>query len=218
MASRVANIAVFVSGNGTNLQALLDAPCLVHGKIALVIADKPSAGALVRAKKAGVSALVIPRNGGNFEKAALKALRTHNIDLVVLAGFLGILSKSFIATCGCPIINIHPSLIPAFCGKGFYGLRVHEAALAAGVMVSGATVHYVSDVVDGGAIISQRAVAVLETDTPQTLQRRIMEEAEWTLLPEAAEKISRELVAGQACDRQACELQEDGQFDAQEES
>lgn len=194
-----ANIAVFVSGSGTNLQALIDAPQLTHGTIKLVISNKADAYALTRAKTAGIEAIFVEAKGAAFEAEVLKALRAAHIDLIVLAGFLRIFSQTFIREFGGPIINIHPSLIPSFCGKGFYGLRVHEAALEAGVKVSGATVHYVTDVVDGGAIIAQKAVAVHPDDTPETLQRRIMEEAEWQLLPEAAELVSQQLVKERSC-------------------
>lgn len=194
-----AKIAVFVSGGGTNLQALIDSDELKHGEITLVIADNPSAFALTRAENAKIDSLVISRKKPDFEKQALMALRAANIDFVVLAGFLGIFSGDFIREFGGPLINIHPSLIPAFCGKGFYGLQVHKAALEAGVKVSGATVHYVSDVIDGGEIIAQKAVLVKPDDTPETLQKRIMEEAEWQLLPRAAEQIAKTIVEERSC-------------------
>lgn len=191
-----ANIAVFVSGGGTNLQALLDAQAagrLPDGRIALVVADKPGIGAILRAEKAGVPCEIIVRREPDFEQKVLEVLREHDIDEIVLAGFLGILSKDFLEAFSGPVINVHPALIPSFCGKGFYGLRVHEAALSYGVKVTGATVHYVNEIPDGGEIIAQRAVAVAEGDTPETLQRRVMEQAEWIILPEAAEMVAKKI-------------------------
>ena len=202
-----ASIAVLVSGGGTNLQALLDAEkngLLPHGDIELVISNVRDAYALERAKKSGAkTAVVVKQELGSqaaFEKRLLDLLDAHDIDLVVLAGFLSILSKDFISHYPNRIINVHPSLIPSFCGKGFYGLKVHEAALAYGVKVTGATVHYVNEVPDGGKIILQKAVEVLPDDTPESLQLRVMEEAEWKLLPQAAEMISAEIMrsAGKA--------------------
>ena len=186
-------IAVLVSGGGTNLQALIDAQQageIPDGEIALVVSNKTGAYALERAAKAGIPAVTVTKkaNGGTqegFEQALLAVLKENRIDLVILAGFLAILSAGFTRAYNDRIINVHPSLIPSFCGKGFYGLHVHEAALAYGVKLSGATVHFVSEECDGGPIIAQKAVPVLEGDTPETLQRRIMEEAEWKLLPEA---------------------------------
>lgn len=188
-------IAVLVSGGGTNLQALIDAKKsgkIRDGEFVLVLSDKPEAYALTRAKENGIPTAVVQRKKGEareiFEQAMLAELRESGAELIVLAGFMRILSEDFIKACP-PIINIHPSLIPAFCGAGFYGLRVHEAALEYGVKVTGATVHFVNEIPDGGKIILQKAVDVLEGDTPQTLQRRVMEEAEWKLLPEAVEKV-----------------------------
>ena len=184
------NIAVLVSGGGTNLQALLDAERenrLGGGKIVCVISSKPGVYALERAAAASVPGEVLPsrNSGADVDGALLALLERYAIDLVVLAGFLSILGEKVTAAYSNRIINVHPALIPSFCGKGYYGLRVHEAALEYGVKVTGATVHLVNEVVDGGAIILQGAVEVLEDDTPETLQRRVMEEAEWKLLPRA---------------------------------
>ncbi len=196
-----ARIAVLVSGGGTNLQALLDAQtagAIPHGEIVLVIANNPGAYALERAKKAGVEALTVTKKdcGGDeqFETALLSALEEREIDLIILAGFMSILSARFTDRYPRRIINVHPALIPSFCGKGMYGLRVHQAALDYGVKVTGATVHFVNEIPDGGQIIAQKAVDVLPGDTPETLQRRVMEQAEWILLPRAAEKVSQEIV------------------------
>ena len=192
-----ASIAVLVSGGGTNLQALLDAQAcgvLKSGVIRLVIADKPGVGAIARAQAAGVTCAVIPRREEGFEARVLEALEQHHIDMAVLAGFLGILSGEAIRQFGKPILNVHPSLIPAFCGKGFYGLRVHQTALDYGVKVTGATVHLVNEIPDGGKILLQRAVEVQPGDTAEILQRRVMEQAEWKLLPQAAETIAAEIV------------------------
>lgn len=192
-----AQIAVLVSGGGTNLQALIDAAGrgeLPHGTLALVIADRPGIRAIERAEKAGIPCAVIPRREPGFEEKVLRALEERRIDMAVLAGFLGILSGDFIRAFGGPILNIHPSLIPAFCGRGYYGLRVHQAALDYGVKVTGATVHYVNEVPDGGKILLQKAVDILPGDTPEILQRRVMEQAEWVLLPQAAELTAKELV------------------------
>ena len=192
-----ARIAVIASGGGTNLQALIDAQGrgeLKSGSIALVIADKAGIGASQRAGKAGIPCAVIVRKEPEFEEKVLAALAEYNIDMVILAGFLGIFSGGFIQEFHGPIINIHPALIPSFCGKGFYGLRVHQAALDYGVKVTGATVHYASEVVDGGQIIAQKAVDVLPGDTPEILHRRVMEQAEWVLLPQAAELVSAQIV------------------------
>ena len=195
-----ARIAVLASGGGTNLQALVDSQggVLTSGSISLVIADRPGLQAEARAQAAGIASAVIPRREEGFEGRVLDALEKHRIDFLILAGFLGILSKDFIERFPGPIINIHPSLIPAFCGKGFYGLRVHQAALDYGVKVTGATVHYVNEVPDGGKIILQKAVEVRPGDTAETLQRRVMREAEWKLLPQAAELAARELTGGAA--------------------
>ena len=186
------NIAVLVSGGGTNLQAILDAEArgeIPGGKVTLVVASKPGVFALERAKNAGVPGIVVRRkdyeSSGDFDAALLKELHDHQIDLVVLAGFLSVLGPSVIAAYPMRILNIHPSLIPSFCGPGFYGLRVHEAALARGVKLTGATVHLVNEECDGGPILLQKAVAVEPGDTPETLQKRVMVEAEWQLLPKA---------------------------------
>ena len=189
-------VAVLVSGGGTNLQAILDARGTViqHAEIALVVSNNPGAYALERAARSGVPSLVLnPKELGGqeaFEAALTAALEEYRIDLAVLAGFLTILSEAFTRRFEGRIINVHPSLIPAFCGKGFYGLRVHEAALARGVKITGATVHYVNEIPDGGAILLQKPVEVLPDDTSQSLQRRVMEQAEWILLPQAIEMIA----------------------------
>ena len=196
-------IAVFVSGGGTNLQALIDAEKAgkIHsGHLALVVASKPGVYALERAEKAGIPSVVVSRKGcagqDEFEAQILAALEEHHIDMIVLAGFLSILSADFTRRWPNRILNVHPALIPSFCGKGYYGLKVHEAALAYGVKVTGATVHYVNEIPDGGQILLQKAVEILPGDTPETLQRRVMEQAEWILLPQAtelvAERLSRE--------------------------
>lgn len=185
------NIAVLVSGGGTNLQALIDAQnsgIIKSGKITLVISDREGAYALERAKNAGIDALYI-KKGADFEQNLISALADAKVDIIVLAGFLSILSESFVKLYDRRIINVHPSLIPSFCGDGFYGLRVHEAALKKGVKVSGATTHFVNEITDGGEIIMQKAVEVLDTDTPETLQKRIMEQAEWQILPLSVEKV-----------------------------
>lgn len=194
-------IAVLVSGGGTNLQALIDAQAngsLQSGEIALVVSNKPGAYALERAKRAGIETLTLTRRDcgsqEGFETALMEALDSRKIGLIVLAGFMSILSASFTGHYENRMINIHPSLIPSFCGKGYYGLRVHEAALAYGVKVTGATVHYVNEVPDGGKILLQKAVSVEPGDTPETLQRRVMEQAEWRILPEAAEMVSAKLL------------------------
>ena len=192
-----ARIAVVVSGGGTNLQALIDAQAggeLKSGQIALVIADKAGIGAIARAEKADIPCELIVRKEPGFEEKVLSALEAHKIDMVVLAGFLGIFSADLLRRFGKPMINIHPALIPSFCGKGFYGLRVHQAALDYGVKVTGATVHYVNEVTDGGEIILQKAVDILPGDTPEVLQRRVMEQAEWVLLPRAAELVAAKIV------------------------
>lgn len=192
--------AVLVSGGGTNLQALLDARdrVILHAELSLVISSNPRAYALKRAEAAGVPALVLSAKalGGAaaFEAALEDALRAHGIGLIVLAGFMTILSPDFTRRWERRILNVHPALLPAFCGRGFYGLRVHEAALARGVKLSGATVHYVNEIPDGGEILLQKAVEVLPDDTPETLQRRIMEQAEWKLLPQAVEMAAEELL------------------------
>lgn len=193
-------IGVLVSGGGTNLQALLDAQAagkLPHGEIAVVISSNPGAYALERAKKAGVPAVVCSRKelGGQeaFEHAIAQALEEHGVQLIILAGFMSILSEDFTRRWPRRILNVHPSLIPSFCGKGMYGLKVHEAALRKGVKVTGATVHFVNEVPDGGEILLQKAVDIKPEDTPETLQRRVMEQAEWLLLPQAAELVAKEI-------------------------
>lgn len=196
MLKKKAKIAVLVSGGGTNLQALIDAQnngIIVSGQIDLVISNKEGAFALTRAKNANIKTYtVLKKNLGsqeNFENEIIRILDENEIDVIVLAGFMSILSEKFTSRYEKRILNVHPSLIPSFCGEGFYGLKVHEAALNYGVKVSGATVHYVTGVVDGGKIIKQKAVYIKEDDTPETLQKRIMEEAEWKILPEAIEEI-----------------------------
>ena len=193
-------IAVLVSGGGTNLQALIDAErdgIISSGKISLVLSNKAGAYALTRAQNAGIPTVTVLRSecGGaeEFENRIIETLDKNGIELIVLAGFMSILSERFTSHYSNRIINVHPSLIPSFCGKGFYGLKVHEAALAYGVKVSGATVHFVNEIPDGGRIIMQKAVDVREDDTPETLQRRIMEEAEWKILPLSCEEVSRRL-------------------------
>ena len=193
------NIAVLVSGGGTNLQALIDAQgkVLQHGKIKLVISSKPDVYALQRAEQAGIEHCVIAKRDyvtqEEFSNAILKQLQSYQIDMIVLAGYLSILDETIIRAYPNRIINIHPSLIPSFCGKGYYGLKVHEAALAYGVKVTGATVHLVNEIPDGGKILLQKAVEILPYDTPETLQQRVMEEAEWVLLPQATEMIAKEI-------------------------
>ena len=193
-------IAVLVSGGGTNLQALIDAEAsgaLHSGRLSLVISSREGAFALERAARAGIPSHVVTRAACGsqkaFEEQILKLLREYGIELIVLAGFMSILSADFTAAYPNRILNVHPSLIPSFCGKGFYGLRVHEAALAYGVKVTGATVHFVNEVPDGGKIILQKAVEVRDGDTPEVMQRRVMEEAEWKLLPAAAELVSADI-------------------------
>lgn len=192
------NIAVLVSGGGTNLQALIDAEnCgIIHsGKISLVISNNPDAFALERARKAGIKTAVCNKKelGASFETELIKILEENKTDIIVLAGFMCILSENFTSHFADRIINVHPSLIPSFCGKGFYGLRVHEAALSYGVKVTGATVHFVNEIPDGGKIIMQKAVEIKEGDTPEILQRRVMEEAEWKILPLSLEKVCSEI-------------------------
>jgi len=190
-------IAVLVSGGGTNLQALIDAEksgIIKSGEISLVISNKEGAYALERAAKAGIDTAVITKKtlGSQeaFEDAIMKLISDNGIGIIVLAGFMSILSERFTSAYPERIINVHPSLIPSFCGKGFYGLHVHEAALAYGVKVTGATVHFVNEIPDGGRIIMQKAVEILDSDTPETLQRRVMEEAEWKILPASVEKVA----------------------------
>ena len=193
-----AKIAVLVSGGGTNLQALIDAEksgIIKHGKIELVISNKSDAYALVRARENGIDTAVVKKSAEHdIESQIISLLDEYEIDLIVLAGFMCILSESFTSRYPERIINVHPSLIPSFCGKGYYGLKVHEAALAYGVKVTGATVHFVNEVPDGGRIIMQKAVAVGAHDTPEMLQRRVMRQTEWKILPAATEKVCREMV------------------------
>lgn len=196
-------IAVMVSGGGTNLQALLDAQesgVLTAGEIVVVIASNPKAYAITRAEKAGVPAVVCSRkelgSQAAFEEAITRTLKEHGVELIILAGFMSILSADFTRQWPRRILNVHPSLIPSFCGKGFYGLKVHEAALDYGVKVTGATVHFVNEVPDGGEILLQKAVEILPGDTPEILQRRVMEQAEWKLLPQAAQLVSEEIGKG----------------------
>ena len=199
MTGAKARIAVLVSGGGTNLQALLDAQSrgeIPHGEIVLVVSNKAGAYALTRAENAGVPGVVVEKKKGeqkDFEDRLSAVLREYRVDMIVLAGFLAILSGDFTACWPRRILNIHPSLIPSFCGEGFYGLRVHQAALDYGVKVTGATVHYVNEIPDGGEIIAQKAVDILPGDTPEILQRRVMEQAEWILLPQATELAAKTL-------------------------
>lgn len=199
MVDRKSRIAVLVSGGGTNLQALIDAQgsVIVDGEIALVISNKMGAYALERAAKAGIkSEVVLKKELGSqeaFEEAILRILDENEIDFMVLAGFMTILSENFTKRWENRIINVHPSMIPNYCGEGFYGLKVHEAVLAAGEKMTGATVHFVNEIPDGGEIIAQKEVAVCEGDTPETLQRRVMEQAEWIILPQAAQMLSEKL-------------------------
>lgn len=192
-------IAVLVSGGGTNLQALIDAQksgIITSGEITLVISNNPDAYALQRAKNAGINTAVVNKkecaDQSEFEKKLILALEENRTDCIVLAGFMCILSENFTKKYADRIINVHPSLIPSFCGKGFYGLHVHEAALEYGVKVTGATVHFVNEIPDGGKIIMQKAVNIEDGDTPEILQKRVMEEAEWIILPQAVEKICKE--------------------------
>lgn len=196
-----ARIAVLVSGGGTNLQALIDAQragIIRSGEICLVISSNPGAYALERSKGAGIPTVVVSKRDSSsqeeFEKEIQDALTEQGIQLIILAGFMSILSADFVAKWPKRIINVHPSLIPSFCGSGFYGLRVHEAALAKGVKVTGATVHFVNEVPDGGEIILQKSVPVYKNDTPEALQKRVMERAEWKLLPRAAEIVSKSII------------------------
>ena len=194
-----ARIAVLVSGGGTNLQALIDAQgsVLKSGKIELVVSNVAGAYALERAEKAGIATeVVVKKELGSqaaFEDKLMEILDSNGIDIIILAGFMTILTEKFTSAYPKRILNVHPSLIPAFCGAGFYGLRVHQAALDYGVKVTGATVHFVNEIPDGGEIIAQKAVEILPGDTPEMLQKRVMEQAEWILLPQAAEKVCAEL-------------------------
>ena len=195
---KIVNVAVLVSGGGTNLQALIDAEksgIIKSGKINLVISNNPDAFALERAKNAGIKTVVCNKKelGNEFENKLISVLEENETDFIVLAGFMCILSEKFTSHFERKIINVHPSLIPSFCGKGFYGLRVHEAALNYGVKVTGATVHFVNEIPDGGEIIMQKAVEIRDGDTPEILQKRVMEEAEWKILPLSLEKVCSEL-------------------------
>ena len=191
-------IAVFVSGGATNLEAILkasEAGKIPHGEFALVLSSSPTAYALERAKNHGIESVTVSRKefGDKFEEKITEELEKRGIGMIVLAGFMSILSAEFTNKYDGRIINVHPSLIPSFCGKGYYGLKVHEAALAYGVKVTGATVHYVNSIPDGGKIIAQRAVYIEDGDTPEVLQKRVMENAEWIILPEACEKVAAKL-------------------------
>lgn len=194
-------VAVLVSGGGTNLGALIEAQksgIIKSADISLVISNKPGVYALERARAAGIESLTVTKaecgSQEAFETRLIDELTSHGIELIVLAGFMAILSERFTTTFRDRIINVHPSLIPSFCGKGFYGLRVHEAALAYGVKVTGATVHFVNEIPDGGKIILQKSVAIKNGDTPEILQRRVMEKAEWKILPRACELVARDLL------------------------
>jgi len=197
MLTEKARIAVLVSGGGTNLQALIDAQSsgkLRSGEIVFVVSNKADAYAVQRARRAGIETMVITGSKATFESALISTLYRHEIDIIILAGFMQILSPRLISEYPGRILNVHPSLIPSFCGEGFYGLKVHEAALARGVKVTGATVHIVNEIPDGGPILLQKAVEVDPDDTPETLQRRVMEKAEWILLPQAAELLSKQVL------------------------
>ena len=195
-------IAVLISGGGTNLQALIDAQTsgiIKSGEIVCVISSQPDANGLVRAQNASIPTEVVCKRllGGSqelFEKGIIENLEKYGVELIVLAGFMSILTENFTSRYPERIINVHPSLIPSFCGKGFYGLRVHEAALEYGVKVTGATVHFVNDIPDGGRIIMQKAVAIRKGDTPEALQKRVMKQAEWKILPLSCEKVSKEIM------------------------
>ncbi len=197
-------VAVMVSGGGTNLQALIDAQAagkLPDGEIVLVISSNPTAYALERAAKAGIPTVTVSRKACNgdqslFEAQIQEALEAYGVQVIVLAGFMSILSESFTSRWPRRILNVHPSLIPSFCGAGFYGLKVHEAALAYGVKVTGATVHFVNEIPDGGEILLQKSVAIRKDDTPETLQRRVMEQAEWKLLPRACQMVCQNIRKG----------------------
>lgn len=195
----LSRIAVLVSGGGTNLEHLLlaqEAGRIPHGKIVLTVSDNPGAYALKRAENHGIPGVCVPKKGvpqAEFEAALSKELAACRADMVILAGFLAILSPEFVRQWPDRILNIHPSLIPSFCGKGYYGLKVHEAALTRGVKVTGATVHFVNEIPDGGRILLQKAVDILPGDTPEVLQRRVMEQAEWVLLPQAAELVAAQI-------------------------
>ena len=199
--NKYVKIAVLVSGGGTNLQALIDAcnnGIIKSGKISIVISSNPNAYALQRAQNANIQTAVVSKKDcssqDEFENNIIRYLQDNDIDLIVLAGFMCILSESFTKKYKEHIINVHPSLIPSFCGKGFYGLHVHEAALEYGVKVTGATVHFVNEIPDGGKIILQKSVAIRKNDTPKSLQRRVMEQAEWKILPRAVELVSKDIL------------------------
>ena len=199
--NKYVKIAVLVSGGGTNLQALIDAcnnGIIKSGKISIVISSNPNAYALQRAQNANIQTAVVSKKDcssqDEFENNIIRYLQDNDIDLIVLAGFMCILSESFTKKYKERIINVHPSLIPSFCGKGFYGLHVHEAALEYGVKITGATVHFVNEIPDGGKIILQKSVAIRKNDTPKSLQRRVMEQAEWKILPRAVELVSKDIL------------------------
>lgn len=199
--SKKVNVAVLVSGGGTNLQALIDAKragIIKSGELKLVVSSSSQAYALERAKKAGIKTVVAEKklfkDRALFESQIIEALEADDIDLIVLAGFMCILSENFTKKYANRIINVHPSLIPSFCGEGFYGLRVHEAALDYGVKVTGATVHFVNEIPDGGKIIMQKAVKICKNDTPKVLQERVMKQAEWIILPKSVELVAKELL------------------------
>ena len=201
MTNKKTRIAVFVSGGGTNLQALIDAEkngIIKSGKIELVVSNSPNAYAITRADNANIPVVVVSKKecGSQelFEEKIRSALNEYNIELIVLAGFMSILSADFTNDYPERIINVHPSLIPSFCGKGFYGLRVHEAALEYGVKVTGATVHFVNEIPDGGRIILQKSVSIKKNDTPEILQQRVMRQAEWIILPKAVELVSKDIL------------------------
>ena len=203
MSEKKARVAVLVSGGGTNLQAILDAGKrgeIPHGEVTLVISDRAGVYALERAEKAGIPAMEINKKAcgsqAAFEEKLIAALEENRTDVIVLAGFLSILTENFTGKYARRILNVHPSLIPSFCGEGFYGLKVHEAALSRGVKVTGATVHFVNEIPDGGEIIAQKAVEIKPGDTPEILQRRVMEQAEWIILPQSTEKVCKEIVTG----------------------
>ena len=196
-----AKIAVLVSGGGTNLQALIDAQksnIIKSGEIVLVVSNNPNAYAITRAELAGIPSVVVSKKEQGtqeaFEEKLVSVLEENGIELIILAGFMSILSASFTSRFPKRIINVHPSLIPSFCGKGFYGLRVHEAALEYGVKVTGATVHYVNEIPDGGEIILQKSVSIKRNETPESLQQKVMRQAEWKILPKAAELVSNEII------------------------
>ena len=197
-----ARIAVFVSGGGTNLQAIIDKAAeggIPHGELTVVVSSKEGAFALERAVKAGIPGVVVSKKDAGsqekFEAGLLAVLEEYKIDMIILAGFMSILTKNFTDRYPSRIINVHPALIPSFCGEGFYGLRVHQAALDYGVKITGATVHFVNEIPDGGQIIAQKAVEILPGDTPEVLQKRVMEQAEWLLLPQAAEIVAARIVS-----------------------